>query len=55
VAKAYDVYKEDWKVAVRATAAIGEDGVVLKTYPEAPLNGKGHAEEVFGDIEALFA
>lgn len=53
VAQAYGVYREDWKVAGRATAVIGEDGVILKTYPKAPLDGKGHAEEVFGDLEAL--
>jgi peroxiredoxin Q/BCP len=46
IAQTYGVYREDWKVAGRATAVIGEDGTILKTYPEAPLNGKGHAQEV---------
>jgi peroxiredoxin Q/BCP len=54
IAKAYDVYREDWKVAGRATAVISEEGVVVKTYPRAPLDGKGHAEEVFVDAEKLF-
>jgi peroxiredoxin len=40
-------------VAGRATALIGEDGTVLKTYPQAPLDGKGHAEEVFGDLGSI--
>lgn len=53
VAKAFEVYREDWKVSGRATAVISEDGLVLKTYPRAPLDGKGHAEEVFSDVEAL--
>jgi hypothetical protein len=25
----------------------------MKVYPEAPLDGKGHAEEVYGDLEGL--
>jgi peroxiredoxin Q/BCP len=53
IAQAYGVYREDWKVAGRATAVIGEDGTVMKVYPEAPLDGKGHAEEVYGDLEGL--
>jgi peroxiredoxin Q/BCP len=53
IARAYDVWREDWKVAVRATAIIGEDGTVLKTYPNAPGHGKGHAEEVYRDLRAL--
>ena len=53
VAKSYGVYREDWKVAGRATAVIGEDGTILKTYPEAPLDGKGHAQEVFEDLQGL--
>jgi hypothetical protein len=32
---------------------IGEDRTILKTYPEAPLDGKGHAEAVYSDVEAL--
>lgn len=55
VAKAFDAYKEEWKVAARATAIIGEDGAVLKTYPEAPIDGKGHVEKVYADAEALFS
>ena len=51
---ASDVYRDDWKVAGRATAVIGEDGTIVKTYPEAPLDGKGHAETVYADAEALF-
>ena len=53
IARAYGVWREDWKVATRATAIIGEDGTVLKTYPKAPLDGKGHAEEVYGDARRL--
>ena len=53
IARAYDVYREDWKVASRATAVIGEDGTILKAYAEAPLDGKGHAEEVYRDLEGL--
>jgi len=55
VATAYGVYREDWKVAGRATAVIGEDGTILKTYPQAPLDGKGHAEEVFGDLGSILS
>lgn len=55
IAKAYGVYREDWKVAGRATAIIGEDGVIVKTYPKAALDGKGHAEEVYKDAETLFS
>lgn len=54
IARSYEVYREDWKVAGRATAIIGEDGMILKTYPKAALDGKGHAEEVFRDAESLF-
>ncbi len=53
IAKAYDVYRDDWKVAGRATAVVGEDGTIVKTYPQAPRDGKGHAEAVYGDVEAL--
>jgi peroxiredoxin Q/BCP len=53
VATAFGVYREDWKVAGRATAVIGEDGTVLKTYPKAALDGKGHAEEVYGDLGSI--
>jgi len=34
---------------------IVEDGTILKTYPKAALDGKGHAEEVYGDVEALLS
>jgi peroxiredoxin Q/BCP len=53
IANAYGVYRDDWKVAGRATAVIGEDGTILKTYPKAPLDGKGHAEHVYTELEAL--
>ncbi len=53
IARAYDVYRDDWKVASRATAVIGEDGTVLKIYGKAPLDGKGHAEAVFHDVQSL--
>ena len=53
IARDYDVYRDDWKVAGRATAIIGEDGTVLKIYPRAPLDGKGHAEAVFADAQGL--
>ncbi len=55
IARAYEVYREDWKVAGRATAIIGENGKLVKTYPRAALDGKGHAEEVYRDAEALFS
>lgn len=55
IATAYGVYRDDWKVSARATAIISEDGVVLKTYPKAALDGKGHAIEVFIDARELFS
>lgn len=55
IARSFGVYREDWKVAGRATAVIGEDGSILKTYPKAALDGKGHAEEVYKDVEALLS
>jgi len=55
IASAYGVYRDDWKVAGRATVVIGEDGTILKTYPKAPLDGKGHAEEVFGDLAGILS
>ena len=54
IAKAYDVWLEKWGTSARATAVIREDGVIVKTYPRAPLDGKGHAEQVYGDCEELF-
>lgn len=53
IARAYDVFREDWNRSGRATLVIGEDGTVLKTYPEAPIHGQGHAEAVFADVEGL--
>jgi thioredoxin-dependent peroxiredoxin len=53
ISKSYEVYKEDWKTSGRATALVGEDGTVLKTYPKAPLHGKGHAQEVLEDAQGL--
>lgn len=50
IANAFGVFKEEWKVSGRATALIGEDGTVLQTYPAAPLDGKGHAEEVYSRL-----
>ncbi len=41
-------------MAGRATAVIGEDGVIVKTYPKAALDGKGHAEQVFKEVEARY-
>ena len=55
IARAYGVWRDDWKVAARATAVIAEDGTVLKTYPKAPLDGKGHAEEVYRDTRELLS
>jgi peroxiredoxin Q/BCP len=55
IARAYGVFREDWKVASRATVVIAEDGTVAKTYPKAALDGKGHAEEVFEDVKKLFS
>jgi peroxiredoxin len=55
IVRAYGVYREDWKVAGRGTVVIGEDGTVLKVYPKAPLDGKGHAEAVYDDIKGLFS
>ncbi len=54
VAKAYDVWLDEWKTSARATAVISEDGVLMKTYPKEPIDGKGHAERVHGDCELLF-
>jgi peroxiredoxin len=53
VATAYGVYREDWKVSGRATAVISEDGTILKTFPKAALDGKGHAEEVYGALGSI--
>jgi peroxiredoxin len=55
IAHAYDVWRADWGRTGRATLVIGEDGTVLKTYPEAPIHGKGHAQAVFEDVERLLA
>ncbi len=55
VAKAYDVYSDDRRRTGRSTAVIAEDGTVVKTYPEAPIAGKGHAETVYGDVAELFS
>jgi peroxiredoxin len=55
ISKAYGVYRDDWKVAGRGTAVIGEDRTVVRTYPKAPLDGKGHAEAVFEDLKELFS
>lgn len=55
IAKAYGVLRADGDRTGRATAVIGEDGTVLKTYPEAPPHGKGHAQAVFDDVERLLA
>jgi peroxiredoxin len=53
VTKAYETYKDEWKVSDRATVVIGEDGTVLLSYPEAPRDGKGHAQAVFADLAEL--
>jgi peroxiredoxin Q/BCP len=53
VAHAFGVYREDWKVSSRATAVISEDGTILKTFPQAALDGKGHAEEVFRGLGSI--
>jgi peroxiredoxin len=42
-------------VSTRATALIGEDGTVLLTWPEAPIDAKGHVEAVFAEVSKLFA
>jgi peroxiredoxin len=55
IARSYDAYKEEWKVSTRATALIGEDGTVLKTWPEAPVDAKGHVEAVYTEVSKLFA
>ncbi len=50
ISRAYGAYKDDWKLAGRVTAVIGEDGSILRIYPDAPLNGAGHAEAVYRDV-----
>jgi len=35
------------------TAVIDVDGRVLKTYPDAPIAGKGHAQQVLDDVREL--
>ncbi len=42
-------------MSARATALIGEDGTVLRTWPEAPVDAKGHVEAVFTEVSKLFA
>ena len=39
---------------VRYGMVLAEDGTVAKTYPRAPLDGKGHAEAVYADVKELF-
>lgn len=53
IAHDYGVWREDWERTGRATLVIGEDGTVLKTYPEAPIHGQGHAEAVFADVGGI--
>lgn len=53
VCRAFDVVKEEWGLAGRATAVIGEDGTILKAFPDAPLDGKGHAQEVLDELKGL--
>jgi peroxiredoxin len=54
IARAYDAYKEEWKVSGRTTVLIGEDGTVLLAWPEAPVNAQGHVEAVYGEVAKLF-
>ena len=42
-------------MSTRATAFIGEDGTVLRTWPEAPIDAKGHVEAVYGEVSKLLA
>lgn len=37
-------------MATRATVVVSEDGRVLRAYPDAPADGKGHAEAVYEDL-----
>ena len=53
ILKAYGAFKPDWGVSGRVTAVIDVDGRVLKTYPDAPIAGKGHAKQVLDDVRAL--
>ena len=55
IASAFAVLREDAPRAKRQTVVIAEDGTVVKTYPDAPGDGRGHAEAVFGDCERLFS
>ena len=55
IAKAYDVMMQDRDLAKRCTAVISEAGDIVKTYPDAPRDGKGHAEQVYADAAGLFA
>lgn len=52
IAKAYGTFLDKWEVSTRATVVIGEDGYVLRAYPEAPRDGTGHAEAVYEDLAA---
>lgn len=53
--RSFGVVNEEWGLAVRATTIIGEDGTVLKTFPDAPLDGKGHAQEVLDELKGLLS
>jgi peroxiredoxin len=55
VAHAYDAYKEEWKVSTRATLLIDEEGIVRLTWPEAPIDARGHVEAVFDEVSKLLA
>lgn len=50
VCRAYEVVRDDWGLAGRGTVVIGQDGRVLRTYPDAP--SRGHAERVLEDLRA---
>lgn len=53
IARAYDVMHDSYPVAGRRTVVIGQDGRVLKTYPDA--KARGHAEQVLADLRELLA
>lgn len=53
--RAFDVVNEEWGLPARATAIVGEDGTVLRTFPEAPLDGRGHAQEVLEELKGLLS
>ena len=53
ICRAYGAIREGWALAGRKTVVVGQDGKVLKTYPDA--QAAGHAEQVLNDLRTRLA